>query len=547
MIPATARLRPLRLTAALLAVALVLGVSAGCTAGPPGPHASSPAQGSTSASNAAGGASGTATAQPPVTQGPSPTTLAGFYAQRLTWVPCDNGFQCARLWVPFDYAHPGAGPAFSLPVIKLPAAQPAQRIGPLVINPGGPGGSGLQYALAARSGEFTSAVRDRFDIVGFDPRGVGGSQPSLRCMTSRQLDAYFAVNEAPATPAQLSAAESASQAYAQACTRNARALLPYLGSAAAARDMDVLRAALGQSRLTFLGKSYGTVLGASYVQQFPQRVRAFVLDGAVAPQATGLDLDIAQAQGFTVAFGQFVTWCASQRGCPLPGTLPQATQQVSALLARGNTHPLASELPGGQPANGAMMLLGIAAALYSKSTWTILKDALSQALTNSDGSVLVELADSLTERNPDGSYSNLSDVGTAVDCLDRPWPRSIPAWQAAAARAAKGAPLFGHTLVYGSLPCAYWPVPSRPVLSGPAPAGAPPVLVVGDLHDPATPYGWAVALARWLDRGRGQNGVLLGWNGEGHTSYMQGSNCVDNAVDAYLISLRTPPNGTVCP
>jgi hypothetical protein len=161
--------------------------------------------------------------------------------------------------------------------------------------------------------------------------------------------------------------------------------------------------------------------------------------------------------------------------------------------------------------------------------------------------VLVELADSLTERNPDGSYSNLSDVGTAVDCLDRPWPRTIPAWQAAAARAAKGAPLFGRTLVYGSLPCAYWPVPSRPVLSGPAPAGAPPVLVVGDLHDPATPYGWAVALARWLDRGRGQNGVLLGWNGEGHTSYMQGSNCVDNAVDAYLISLRTPPNGTVCP
>jgi hypothetical protein len=138
-------------------------------------------------------------------------------------------------------------------------------------------------------------------------------------------------------------------------------------------------------------------------------------------------------------------------------------------------------------------------------------------------------------------------VGTAVDCLDRPWPRSIPAWQAAAAKAAKRAPLFGPTLVYGSLPCAYWPVPSRPVLSGPAPAGAPPVLVVGDLHDPATPYGWAEALARWLDRGGAQKGVLLGWNGEGHTSYMQGSACVDNAVDAYLISLRTPPNGTVCP
>jgi pimeloyl-ACP methyl ester carboxylesterase len=309
--------------------------------------------------------------------------------------------------------------------------------------------------------------------------------------------------------------------------------------------MDVLRAALGQSRLTFLGKSYGTVLGASYVQQFPQRVRALVLDGAVAPQATGLALDIAQAQGFTVAFGQFVTWCASQRNCPLPGTLPAATGQVSGLLARANTRPLASELPGGQPANGAMMLLGIAGALYSKSTWTILKDGLSQALAGGDGTVLVELADSLVERNPDGSYSNLSDVGTAVDCIDRTWPRPIAAWQAAAAAAAKVAPLFGPTLVYGSLPCAYWPVPAQPVLSGTASGGtapAPPVLVVGDLHDPATPYAWAVALARWL-----HPGVLLGWNGEGHTSYMQGSSCVDAAVDAYLISLRTPPTGTVCP
>jgi pimeloyl-ACP methyl ester carboxylesterase len=550
MTPATARVRvarlsAARLSAALLAAALLLGACAGCTPGGPGSHGATPASGNSAASNAGRGASGAGSAQPPPAQGPPPTTLAGFYAQRLTWVSCGaslQSFQCARLHVPFDYARPG-GPAFSLPVVKLPAAQPAQRIGPLVINPGGPGGSGIQYALAARTGEFTPAIRDRFDIVGFDPRGVGGSVPSLRCMTGPQLDKYFAVNEAPVTPAQLAAAESANQAYAQACARNARALLPYLGTSAAARDMDVLRAALGQSRLTYLGKSYGTVLGAAYVQQFPQRVRAFVLDGAVAPQASGLDLDIAQAQGFTVAFGQFVTWCASQRNCPLHGTLAEVTRQVSGLIARANTRPLASELPGGQPANGAMMLLGIAAALYSKSTWTILKDGLSQALASGDGSVLVELADSLTERNPDGSYSNLSDVGTAVDCIDRPWPRSIAAWQAAAAAAAKVAPLFGPTLVYGSLPCAYWPVPARQVLPGAslAPAGAPAVLVVGDLHDPATPYAWAGTLARWL-----RPGVLLGWNGEGHTSYMQGSSCVDAAVDAYLISLQAPPNGTVC-
>ena len=499
-----------------------------------------------------------------------PRTLAAFYAQRLSWVPCDSGFECAHLYVPFDYAHP-RGPVFELPVVKLPAASPSARIGSLVINPGGPGGSGLEYALGARSGEFTQEILDRFDIVGFDPRGVGGSVPALRCLTGPQLDKYFAVSEAPAGAAQLAAVVAANKGYAQACARNARALLPYVGTTAAARDIDVLRAALGESRLTFLGKSYGTVLGASYAQQFPSRVRAVVLDGAVAPQLNGVDLDIAQASGFQVAFGQFTTWCVTQSGCPLPAgpaSASAAVAKVSGLLAAANAHPLASVLRGGQPANGAMLLLGIAAALYSKATWPSLRDGLSQAFQYGDGSVLVELADTLVERSPDGTYSNLSDAGTAVDCVDHAWPRSLSAWQAAAAAAAKVAPLFGPTLVWGSLPCAYWPLPASPVLtgassaaggaagaqspaggssvSGSPPGGPPaPVLVVGDLHDPATPYAWAGALARWLGP-TGVRGVLLGWNGEGHTSYMEGDSCVDDAVDAYLIRLQAPQNGTVC-
>jgi pimeloyl-ACP methyl ester carboxylesterase len=339
---------------------------------------------------------------------------------------------------------------------------------------------------------------------------------------------------------------SANQAYEQACARAARSLLPYVGTVAAAHDLDILRAALGQPRLTFLGKSYGTVLGASYTQQFPLRVRAVVLDGAVAPQLPGTALDIAQAEGFEVAFGQFVAWCSTQGQCPFPAA-SGAVSKVSGLLSAANAHPLASQLGGGQPADGAMLLLGIAAALYSKSTWSILRDGLTQAFRYGDGTTLVELADSLEQRSPNGTYSNLSDVGTAVDCVDRPWPRSLAAWQSAAAAAARVAPLFGPTLVWGSLPCAYWPVPASPVLAGPSPAAAtspghgPAVLVVGDLHDPATPYPWAVALARWLP-----HGVLLGWNGEGHTSYMQGSSCVDAAVDAYLISLQVPRNGTVC-
>ena len=520
----TAMLRAAVVLITVLAVAAV----AGCT-------------GSSSAALPSGGAvSGSA-----VAAGSHPTTLAGYYAQKLSWSSCDKGFQCARVSVPFDYARP-AGPAFSLPVVKLPAAKPAQRIGALVINPGGPGGSGVAYVLGARTSEFTQNVLNRFDIVGFDPRGVGGSVPALHCVTGPQLDRYLAVNEAPVGPRQLAAVVAANKGFARDCATNARALLPYVGTANSARDMDILRAALGQSRLTYLGKSYGTVLGATYARLFPSRVRALVLDGAVSPGLSGTDLDISQAQGFSVAFGQFVDWCAPQSSCPLPAGLPAAQAKVSALVAAANAKPLANHFSK-QSADGAIVLVGIAAALYSKSAWPYLRDALAQAFSNRDGTVLVELADNLEERNPNGTYSNLADVGTAVDCVDWPWPRALGAWQSAAATAAKASPLFGPSLLWGSLPCAYWPVPASPVLTGPSSAArsgpaATPVLVVGDLKDPATPYAWAVRLARWL-----RPGVLLGWNGEGHTSYMEGSPCVDAAVDAYLINLTVPRNGTICP
>jgi pimeloyl-ACP methyl ester carboxylesterase len=466
-------------------------------------------------------------------------TLAQYYAQRLDWQPCNTYFECARLLVPFDYARP-AWRRFSLPVIKLPAADPSERIGALVINPGGPGGSGVQYALSARSGEFTSAVLDRFDIVGFDPRGVGGSEPAVHCMSGPQLDKYFATDGTPATSAQFATLVSESKLYASQCAKQAADLLPYVGTVNAAKDMDVLRAALGESALTYLGKSYGTVLGASYAQQFPSRVRALVLDGAVNPSLTGLQLDVAQASGFESAFGQFAAWCVTQSGCPFGTDVSDAVPKVAGLLAAANTHPLGNLLDDGQPADGAMLLTGIAAALYLREEWPLLKTALSSAFSADDGTVLVELANFLMERNPNGTYSNLSDAEMSVDCIDRPWPRSLAQWRAAAAAAARSAPLFGASLVWGSLPCAYWPVPAS-VMRVRA-AGAPPILVVGDLHDPATPYQWAIGLAHDL-----ASGVLLGWNGEGHTSYMEGSTCVDDTVDAYLISLRTPHSGTVCP
>ena len=464
-----------------------------------------------------------------------PSTSPAYYAQHLAWQPCENGFQCARLVVPFDYARPG-GPRFSLPVIKLPATDAAHRVGDLVVNPGGPGGSGVQYALAAR-GEFPAAVLARFNIVGFDPRGVGGSEPALSCMTGPELDTYLSTDEMPDNAAQLATVVQQGKFYASRCEQNSRALLPYVGTQNAARDLDVLRAALGQSRLTYLGKSYGTYLGTWYAQLFPHRVRALVLDGAVDPDTTGLQSDAVQAEGFQTAFGSFAAWCRARSGCPLG---QDAAGQLEALIVRANSRPLSQELGTGQVASGALLLNGVAAALYSKSTWPDLKDALVNAF-NGDGTVLVQLANLLLERNADGTYANLVDANTAISCVDRPWPRSLASWQAAASAAERAAPLFGASIVWGNLPCAYWPVAAAPPVAIKA-AGAAPILVVGTTRDPATPYRWARALAADLS-----SGVLLGWNGDGHTAYGEGSSCVDTIVNAYLISLKVPRSGTLCP
>jgi pimeloyl-ACP methyl ester carboxylesterase len=469
---------------------------------------------------------------------PQSITLATYYAQHLDWQPCDSGFQCAQLIVPFDYAHPN-GPRFTLPVIKLPAAHPAQRIGALVINPGGPGASGVQYALAARQ-EFPAAILDRFDIVGFDPRGVGGSQPALNCMTGPQLDTFLATDDEPSDAAQLARVIAESKLFDAQCERNSAALLPYVGTQNAARDLDVLRSALGEPRLTYLGKSYGTYLGSWYAQLFPHRVRALVLDGAVDPDASSLAATVAQAVGFQGAFGSFAAWCLALPGCPLGPhrSVTGAEAKTEALITRANSAPLANHLDG-QVADGAMLLTGVADALYSKSFWPTLRTALASAFAG-DGTGLVELANQLYGRLPNGTYSTLASAVTAIDCLDRPWPGTLASWRSAAATAERAAPLFGAALIWGSLACAYWPVPAYPLPRIRA-AGAPPILVVGTLRDPATPYRWAQALAGDLS-----SGVLLGWNGDGHTAYGEGSACVDTIVNNYLINLAVPRSGTVC-
>ena len=512
-----------------VAVALLAGLLAACSAGST-PHSASPASPSGPVYPSG----------PPLgPAGPPPTTLAGYYAQKLRWRPCNHGFQCARLLVPFDYQRP-AWRRFSLPVIRLRATGPGARIGSLVVNPGGPGGSGVQYALQARS-QVSAAVRARFDVAGFDPRGVGGSIPAVHCLSDAELDRFFATSDTPGNTAQRAVVVSESKLFARGCEKQSGAVLPYVGTANAARDMDVLRAVLGDAKLTYLGKSYGTYLGTWYAQLFPSHVRALVLDGAVDPGESSLAMNLVQAQGFQVALRSFVADCLRRPACPFPHgeTLTAAIARVQSMLNQAAAKPLQSQVPG-QPGNSALLLTGVASALYSKSFWPYLRLGLTTAFEG-NGTVLVALGDALVERDRSGHYSNLSSAELAVDCVDRPWPRNLAAWQTAASGAARAAPMFGAAIMWGSLPCAYWPVrPAAPVrLRG---SGAPPILVVGNTRDPATPFRWAKALARDL-----KSGVLLAWNGDGHTAYMMGSSCIDSAVDKYLINLVPPRNRTLCP
>lgn len=503
--------------------ALLLALSAAACSTPSSAGRPTPT-GTPSAAAASGAPSGSPAAQP------------AYYRQRLAWSDCGNGFSCATLKVPLDYARPG-GRLIDVAVIRLPASGPGRRIGSLVINPGGPGGSGVAYARFARY-LFPAEIRARFDVVGFDPRGVARSTP-VKCLTDRELDALVAAPAVPRNPAELANIVALSRHFAAACEAKNPDLLAHVGTRDVARDMDVLRAALGDAKLTYLGKSYGTYLGTKYAELFPTHIRALVLDGALDPALDGAALNVAQAKGFETDLTDFVTTCVRDGGCPLGSTTAAAGTGLNTLLARIATAPLPA--PGGRRLGPGPALFGLAAGLYNPSTgWPQLEAALAAA-RNGDGSKLLALSDALVDRSPGGHYSNELESNAAINCIDRPWPTSLPAITAMAAEAAKPAPHFGAGLVYGSLPCAFWPVPPVEPAHPVAAVGAPPILVVGTTRDPATPYVWAQALAREL-----HSGVLLSFDGDGHTAYGRGSSCIDGAVDSYLLALRTPPPGTLC-
>ena len=478
----------------------------------------------------------------PKSAAPSPTssaarpTATALPPQQLRWTGCSDGFECARLRVPVDHSRPG-GPTLSLAVIRLPASGPGSRLGSLVLNPGGPGASGVDYARRAPT-LVPAVVRARYDVVGFDPRGIGGSE-QVHCLSTAEMDRLMAFDPTADTPAQLAALDAEGRRVAAACSSHDPAFLARIGTVDTARDLDDLRAALGDAKLTYLGKSYGTFLGATYAELFPDRVRAFVLDGVVDPALTAETSDEQQAVAFETALRRFLAACP-RLGCGLGADAPRA---LDGLLAGLRGHPLTSRADPSRPVTYGVGLIALVAGMYSRENgWPSLALALALA-ARGDGTGLQELADAYSGRQPSGRYDGSLESNLAINCVDRPYPRGKAAGDEEAVRLARVAPHFGPEIAFGSRACGYWPIAPTDRPHPVTAAGTPTMLLVGNTYDPATPLVWAQGLSREL-----AHDVLLTVVRDGHTAYGGGrSQCVDQAVNSYLLTLRAPAPRTSCP
>ncbi len=484
------------------------------------------------------GASPSTTPAPGSTAATAPaSTVAAQGGTPIHWVPCTggagpSGYQCATIAVPRDPKDPAKG-TIGMALDRRPAS--GTRIGSLLVNPGGPGVSGVDFLPSAVS-LLNPVLLQHFDIVGFDPPGVGRTSP-ISCLSPAGLEQYYATEPDPSTPAQMSAYLAETKAFDSGCAQNSAAELPYVSTVDAAMDMDVIRKDVGDPGLTYLGFSYGTLLGATYAGLYPTKVRAMVLDGAIDPALPvikGLDVQSAAIEGDLNAF---FSYCSSTSSCPWK-TGRDPVQTFEALLNRVRARPL--PVRGSKRTVGAAALLyGTAWGLYSTKVWPFLGSALAQASAG-DGTEIMELFDSYTGRQKNGTYTNEFEANTAVNCLDAPAP-SVAAIEAAAPAAQAAAPVFGVANLYSELACSLWPVPATGHPGPITAAGSPPILVVGTTGDPATPYSEAQALASEL-----QHGVLLTRVGEGHTAYPY-SSCIRSNVDSYLVSLKVPAPGTRCP
>lgn len=463
-------------------------------------------------------------------------SLSQYQTQELKWRDCYGNYQCSSLLVPIDYADLSVG-AFSLALLRYQALDQDRRIGSLVVNPGGPGSSGVDYAYSAEY-IVSPEILERFDIVGFDPRGVGESA-AIKCLNDAETDASFAADPKPDDEAEFALFISDARDYFAKCSENTENLTNY-STLNSARDLEILRSALGDEQLNFLGKSYGTYLGTLYAELFPESVGRFVLDGAVDPNSNNREAVLGQAIGFESALNAFISNCLNSSSCALTGDLQSARNQVIDLLTNTAITPLESK--SGREVTEGLVLLGIASALYdSGSGWPVLRDAFKEATLGS-GTSFLTLADQYAGRQENGKYfSNENDALQVISCLDQNELETVSTFKKGVAEFTDRAPIFGPYLAYAGLACRYFPNLSSVEQIEVKSLKTKPILIVGTTRDPATPYKWAQSLAKIFE-----GSILITLDGDGHAGHGRGSTCVDSAVDRYLLTGATPKSELFC-
>jgi pimeloyl-ACP methyl ester carboxylesterase len=452
-------------------------------------------------------------------------------AADLQWTECGKGLDCTTIQVPMDYTRPN-GRKLDIAVRRQLATNPSKRIGVMLINPGGPGGSGYDF-VDYWSYAVDEQIQQRFDIIGFDPRGVGRST-ALVCHDT--LLPFVGADPTPDNEAEWRQVELAISRFADDCKRADPDLLPHLGTLNVVRDMDQIRAALGEDKISYFGYSYGTSIGAYYADMFPNRVRAMVLDGALDTTLTLEQASLEQAQGFEGALQRYAEDCR-RNACALTRH-GDPMEVIDGLMQRleGGDIPA----PGkSRPLNEGEYVYALFGSLYGPGSWQRLTDALVLAVESDDASGLVAISDSYLQLQDDGTYPNSTEIYNAVTCLDDASVKDVEYYRKLAPKFEARAPHFGAPFIQAGIICSYWPERAQP-LPRPVASGTPPILVVGTTGDPATPYVYAERMANML-----KSAGLLTYYGEGHTAYLNDS-CIDNAVNQYLLTVVLPPIGAVC-
>jgi pimeloyl-ACP methyl ester carboxylesterase len=445
--------------------------------------------------------------------------------QQLSWAPCVNGLECATVLAPLDYTKPD-GQALTLSILKRKATG-SPRLGTLFLNPGGPGASGRQLVAG-----FDSKGLERYDLIGWDPRGTHDSTPVQCYSQGSDFDRFLSVDISPDDDAELGAQISADRDFGQVCLSKSGSLLQHISTADTVRDLDLLRHLVRDSKINYLGFSYGTLIGSLYAQMFPKRVGHLVLDGAVDI----IDSSVTQLDGFERAMNNFADWCVTQK-CALGKSRDEVLQAVSDLLTRLDSQPIKV---GRRELTQSLGLTGVFAPLYGQqNSWDVLRQGLEALINKGDGRIMLRVADAYLGRGRDGNYDQDIAGNPAIRCLDSQDTSVRKELAEDAAELKKKETTLGE--FWGSnLLCPQWPVAPAPKLPKITARGARPIVVIGTTGDPATPYEYAVGMANQLD-----SGVLVSLRGFGHLAYGQ-SPCVRKVVQAYLNGDVVPPNGTTC-